>query len=141
MVVTLLGRRRTVPLRPAPVALHPSMAMVPSAQSSLLPHPRTPPTGSAAPWTPPSCTQQRAATYRMPPPPPLPTLPTLRRFGCAMDPPSRAQWAAHWSRHLAPGALLVTLVFPIMPDADPNVGPPFPISPQLYRELLEPHGG
>ena len=57
-----------------------------------------------------------------------------------MHPSMRQSWATHWSRHVRPGGLLVTLVFPIKPDEDPNVGPPFPVSPQLYTQLLGPHG-
>ncbi|KXZ45501.1 hypothetical protein GPECTOR_54g243 [Gonium pectorale] len=61
-------------------------------------------------------------------------------FGCAMHPTMRQDWATHWARHLRPGGCLVALVFPIRPTADPNVGPPFPVSPQLYTELLVPKG-
>jgi hypothetical protein len=34
----------------------------------------------------------------------------------------------------------VTLVFPVDPEADPAVGPPFPVTPELYRGLLLPAG-
>ncbi|KAG2432699.1 hypothetical protein HYH02_006683 [Chlamydomonas schloesseri] len=61
-------------------------------------------------------------------------------FGCAMHPSMRADWASTWAKSIKPGGTLVTLVFPINPDADPNVGPPFPISPALFRTLLEPAG-
>lgn len=57
-----------------------------------------------------------------------------------MQPSARREWAAHWGRHVRSGGLLVSLVFPVKPEADPDVGPPFPVSPQLYRELLEPEG-
>lgn len=31
---------------------------------------------------------------------------------------------------------MVTLLYPVDPNADPNIGPPFPISPELYKSLL-----
>ncbi|PNW83917.1 hypothetical protein CHLRE_04g215600v5 [Chlamydomonas reinhardtii] len=61
-------------------------------------------------------------------------------FGCAMHPTMRLDWAATWAKNVKSGGTLVTLVFPINPAADPNVGPPFPISPALFRTLLEPAG-
>ncbi|GLC42206.1 hypothetical protein PLESTB_000642300 [Pleodorina starrii] len=61
-------------------------------------------------------------------------------FGCAMHPSARAQWAQSWGRQLRPGGLLVALVFPVNPEADPAVGPPFPVSPDLYTQLLGPQG-
>ncbi|GIL59487.1 hypothetical protein Vafri_14165 [Volvox africanus] len=59
-------------------------------------------------------------------------------FGCAMQPNARQQWAHHWGRHVRSGGVLVTLVFPVNSEADPNVGPPFPVSPELYSEMLIP---
>ncbi|KAG2482846.1 hypothetical protein HYH03_018237 [Edaphochlamys debaryana] len=61
-------------------------------------------------------------------------------FGCAMHPTMRHDWATHWARSLAPGGVLVALVFPVNPAADPNAGPPFPVTPELYKELLQPQG-
>jgi hypothetical protein len=61
-------------------------------------------------------------------------------FGCAMHPSMRGQWAQHWARLLAPGATLITQVFPVNPDADPNVGPPYPVSPEMFKALLLPAG-
>ena len=58
-------------------------------------------------------------------------------FLCALPPgETRERWARAWARHLAPGGELVTLIFPVDPDADPNVGPPFPVTPELYEALL-----
>ncbi len=35
---------------------------------------------------------------------------------------------------------MITLIYPVDPSRDPNVGPPFPISPELYLTLLPPAG-
>lgn len=67
-------------------------------------------------------------------------LPAPPSFGCAMHPSAREQWAQSWARQIRSGGLLVTLVFPVNPDADLNVGPPFPVSPELYEQLLVTHG-
>jgi len=61
-------------------------------------------------------------------------------FGCAMHPTHRMDWAAAWARLLRPGGTLVTLLFPVDPAADPQHGPPYPVSEQLYRGLLQPAG-
>ncbi|EFJ41367.1 hypothetical protein VOLCADRAFT_98678 [Volvox carteri f. nagariensis] len=61
-------------------------------------------------------------------------------FGCAMHPGDRQQWAQHWCRHVRSGGVLVTLVFPVNPEADPEAGPPYPVSPELYTQLLCPQG-
>ena len=51
----------------------------------------------------------------------------------------RPGWAQAWARGLRPGGQLVTLVFPV--DASmPQQGPPWPVTPALYRELLLPAG-
>jgi hypothetical protein len=57
-----------------------------------------------------------------------------------MHPDHRQTWASSWGRLIRPGGTLVTLIFPVLPDADPSVGPPFPISPELYTSLLPPAG-
>lgn len=57
-------------------------------------------------------------------------------FGCAMHPDMRSAWAAGWARHLAKGGELVTLVFPVDPTRDRMQGPPYPVTPELYTELL-----
>lgn len=61
-------------------------------------------------------------------------------FGCAMHPNDRKQWASNWARLLKKDATLVTLIFPVDPSMDPNMGPPFPVTPDLYSELLLPAG-
>lgn len=35
---------------------------------------------------------------------------------------------------------LITLMYPVDPHRDANDGPPFPVSPDLYRGLLQPAG-
>lgn len=57
-----------------------------------------------------------------------------------MHPLCRQQWASSWAAALRPGGTLITLIFPIDPAADPAVGPPFPVSPELYQQLLVPAG-
>jgi ubiquinone/menaquinone biosynthesis C-methylase UbiE len=58
-------------------------------------------------------------------------------FLCAMHPSFRASWAKTLSRLLKKGAMLVTLMFPLDADKrDKNDGPPFPLSVELYHELL-----
>jgi hypothetical protein len=52
----------------------------------------------------------------------------------------RAGWAAAWARHLKPGGLLITLQYPIDASMDPGAGPPWPLTPQLYNDLLLPAG-
>lgn len=59
----------------------------------------------------------------------------------------RAGWAPAWARLLKPGGELITLMFPLPPApgtaADTGggeEGPPWPLTPQLYRELLLPNG-
>ena len=58
-------------------------------------------------------------------------------FLCALDPSIREQWARKMADLVAPGGLLVTLVFPI---CEKEGGPPFKVSLELYRQLLEPVG-
>ena len=41
---------------------------------------------------------------------------------------------------IKPGGQLATLIFPVDPNKDRNEGPPFPLTPELYTELLEPLG-
>ncbi|KAI8463044.1 MAG: S-adenosyl-L-methionine-dependent methyltransferase [Monoraphidium minutum] len=61
-------------------------------------------------------------------------------FLCALPPQARGAWAAAWAAHLAAGGQLVTLIFPVDPEADPGAGPPFPVTPELYESLLLPTG-
>lgn len=64
----------------------------------------------------------------------------VRSFGCAMHPTQRASWAAGWARAIAPGGHLLAIVFPVDAKMDPNFGPPYPVTPDLYKSLLEPAG-
>ena len=66
--------------------------------------------------------------------------PVLSRFLCAMHPSMRQDWAAAWAGHIKPGGRLVTLMFPVNPNKPRDEGPPFPLTPELYTELLTPHG-
>lgn len=55
-------------------------------------------------------------------------------FLCAMEPSIRVQWAEQMAALLLPGGVLVTLIFPI---CDKPTGPPYAMSLELVRELLE----
>eukprot|EP00878_Enallax_costatus_P022107 GHUV01023442.1.p1 GENE.GHUV01023442.1~~GHUV01023442.1.p1 ORF type:complete len:180 (+),score=39.00 GHUV01023442.1:431-970(+) len=59
-------------------------------------------------------------------------------FLCALHPDMRKDWASAWSRLIAPGGELVTLIFPVGPGWIGN--PPWQVSPELYQELLVPQG-
>ncbi len=59
-------------------------------------------------------------------------------FLCAIDPSSREAWAKTMKRLLKPGGELVTLIYPIGKQ-DPS-GPPYPMTTELVRGLLEPQG-
>ncbi|GBF92003.1 thiol methyltransferase [Raphidocelis subcapitata] len=63
-------------------------------------------------------------------------------FFCALPATEavRKAWAEAWARLLAPGGELVTLIFPVDPSADPTMGPPFPVAPELYESLLTAAG-
>lgn len=58
-------------------------------------------------------------------------------FLCALEPSRRTEWARRMDELLAPDGELVTLVFPVR-EGDPDEGPPYPMSPDLVRSLLEP---
>ncbi|KAL1515599.1 hypothetical protein AB1Y20_002219 [Prymnesium parvum] len=58
-------------------------------------------------------------------------------FLCALDPTVREQWAARHRQLLTPEGVLASCVFPI---CDKEGGPPFALSPELVRGLLEPTG-
>jgi hypothetical protein len=59
-------------------------------------------------------------------------------FLCALAPSVRPLWAQKMADLVKAEGELLTLVFPIRPvDA---IGPPFAVSLELYRELLEPVG-
>lgn len=59
-------------------------------------------------------------------------------FLCALHPEMRQDWAKAWALHLAPGGKLITLIFPI--EEDGRIGPPWPVQPKLYEDLLLPLG-
>ncbi|GAX79709.1 hypothetical protein CEUSTIGMA_g7150.t1 [Chlamydomonas eustigma] len=61
-------------------------------------------------------------------------------FCCAMHPSQREDWAVTWSRLIKPGGTLITLIFPVDSSRDPDVGPPFPLTPELYHKLLPAAG-
>lgn len=50
----------------------------------------------------------------------------------------RQGWAQVWGRLLTPGGLLVTQLFPLEPPG--REGPPWPLQPEIYDELLPPQG-
>lgn len=58
-------------------------------------------------------------------------------FLCALDPSIRIQWAQKMARLIKPGGELLTLIFPII---DRSGGPPFAMSLELVRSLVEPAG-
>jgi hypothetical protein len=58
-------------------------------------------------------------------------------FLCAIEPELREAWARRVDELLAPNGELTTLIFPVV-DKDPAEGPPYAMSPELVRGLLEP---
>jgi hypothetical protein len=50
----------------------------------------------------------------------------------------RQDWARTWARLLAPGGELLTMVYPV--DASLGEGPPWPVTPEFYKQLLPPAG-
>jgi len=52
--------------------------------------------------------------------------------------PIRPQPTVSVTRIVTPmsGGELITLIFPVDPTADPTQGPPFPVTPELYSDLL-----
>jgi len=64
-------------------------------------------------------------------------------FFCAMHPDMRADTARAWARLLKSGGVLVTLEFPLhggYPDPSKTEGPPWPVSHEDYKKVLEPAG-
>lgn len=62
-------------------------------------------------------------------------------FMCALNPTIRPDWAAQMKAIIKPQGELVTLIYPV--NDKPLVldgPPPFPVSLDLYRSLLEPIG-
>merc|ERR1712130_663590 len=61
-------------------------------------------------------------------------------FLCALTPDLRQTWAKTYANLLSKNGKLVTVIFPLSKEDNVNGGPPFIISLQLARELLEPLG-
>lgn len=59
-------------------------------------------------------------------------------FLCALDPSVRTQWAERTRTLIAPDGVLAACVFPIAPDK--VGGPPYALSTELLKGLLEPTG-
>lgn len=57
-------------------------------------------------------------------------------FFCAIDPDQRAAWGQRMADFVVPGGLLVTLVFPVVPSAPRDQGPPYAIHPDDIRAAL-----
>jgi methyl halide transferase len=60
-------------------------------------------------------------------------------FLCALAPSVRENWAEQMSKLVTPGGELLTLIFPIK-ESDDGTGPPFGVTLELVRSLLEPRG-
>ena len=63
-------------------------------------------------------------------------------FLCAIEPEMRDRWVERMHEIIAPSGELVTLIFPVRsiderPPEDAE-GPPYPMHPELVRELVEP---
>ncbi len=66
-------------------------------------------------------------------------------FFCALDPVLRPLWASKMAALIRAGGRLATLIFPIWDIPPHHLGlnggnPPFPVSIEAYREVLEPVG-
>lgn len=59
-------------------------------------------------------------------------------FCCAIQPDERPKWAQKMEELLAPDGELVTLIFPIHPIRENNEGPPFQLTPDHLKAVLEP---
>ena len=57
---------------------------------------------------------------------------------CALHPSLRNDWARTWTKVVKSGGYLIALEYPIRPDD--KTGPPWPVSPQIYADLLMPLG-
>lgn len=65
-------------------------------------------------------------------------------FLCALHPSMRSDWATAWKRLLQPGGRLITMIFPVDPAMDVSKGyqgPPWPVTPEVYRDLLQQQQG
>ncbi|KAJ3105160.1 hypothetical protein HDU97_008442 [Phlyctochytrium planicorne] len=56
-------------------------------------------------------------------------------FLCALDKHLRPSWSTKISQITAPGGYLICMMFPLRPDDEK--GPPFSLSDQIYKDLLE----
>ncbi len=59
-------------------------------------------------------------------------------FCCAIQPEQRPDWANKMASLLAPDGELVTLIFPIEAIRENNAGPPFQLTPEQLKAVLEP---
>ena len=59
-------------------------------------------------------------------------------FCCALHPTMLEHWAQTWARHIRPGGRLVALIFPVDPTR--TTGPPWAVTTDQYKALLEPQG-
>jgi len=59
-------------------------------------------------------------------------------FLCALDPPMRESWADRMAELVAPTGELITMIYPV--DDTIVGGPPFRMSPDIVKGLLEPRG-
>ncbi|KAF5831136.1 S-adenosyl-L-methionine-dependent methyltransferase [Dunaliella salina] len=60
-------------------------------------------------------------------------------FFCAVQPQSREELASSWARLIKPAGQLVTIIFPVN-SKQPDLGPPFPVTPELYKDTFTPAG-
>jgi hypothetical protein len=59
-------------------------------------------------------------------------------FLCALPPSLRKKWAFYFASYLKSGSMFVTLMYPLRGDDwDINDGPPFPLSVNVYHQLLD----
>ena len=61
-------------------------------------------------------------------------------FFCALSPTLREAWGRRMEELLEKHGRLLTIMFPILPQADLSKGPPYPVSIQDYQNALMPHG-
>ena len=61
-------------------------------------------------------------------------------FLCALDPARHGDWADRMGELVRPGGVLLTLLFPVLPEEEAEAwrpGPPWPLDPEEIRALLE----
>lgn len=59
-------------------------------------------------------------------------------FYCAISPELRDSWHEQMARLLAPGGTLAMLIYPVVPGAPRDQGPPYPLDPKEVVERLSP---